>query len=390
MKNVLKLSWILLAAAVVAGCEPSDSNEDLGERLIYMPQASMLNGGTTNEYPVPLPNMSVSNYTLNEETGMMDIILGVYCSGEGKFDGYAVDVAYNEEATTAALETVANAVALPVELIKALPEKVTVPSGSRQTTFNMTVDLGTLVADHADWYDKNILAAVTISNPSKYALNESLSTTIVSITGSEFMEAPEPPAPINNLVPCGDFADASKWTIKNVNSDAVEAMRIKNGQLEIGRTTASDNNYRWICYTELPAPLEAGKWYKMAVKMNVPTPVTWYSRGIDVGFCVFGIDPSGLNDYKANPDVVFYVDTDMEAARQPPTGPLHGTQEPVNFPTVCTSCKPVELKTNGGIFQAVEGQKWVGFYLRQRNTLVEMNTFYFDDVMVYEVEEPVI
>lgn len=390
MKSLLKLSWILLAAAFVAGCEREGSTEDLGERLIYMPQASMFNGGTTNEYPVPLPNMSVPNYTLNEETGMMDIILGVYCSGEGQFDGYEVDVKYNEEATTAALETVANAVALPVELITALPEKVTVPSGSRQTTFNMTVNLAQLVADHADWYDKNIIAAVTISNPSKYKLNENLSTTIVSITGAEFMEAPEPPAPINNLVPDGGFDDASKWTIKNVNSDAEETMRIKNGQMEIGRTTASDNNYRWICYTELPEPLVAGKWYKMAAKLSVPTPVIWYSRGIDIGFCVFGVNPDGLNDYKANKDVLFYVDTDMEAARQAPTGPLHGTEGFVNFPTVCTSCNPLDLKTNGGIFQAVEGQKWVGFYLRQRNSLKEMNTFYFDDVMVYEVEEPVI
>ena len=33
---------------------------------------------------------------------------------------------------------------------------------------------------------------------------------------------------------------------------------------------------------------------------NESTPCTWYSRGIDLGFCVFGVDPSGLNDYKAN------------------------------------------------------------------------------------------
>lgn len=247
MKKALKFSWMILAAIMFAGCEPSSSDENLGERLIYMPQASMYNGGTTNEYPVPLPNMSVANYALNEETGMMDIILGVYCSGAGEFDGYKVDVAYNEAATTAALETVANAVALPTDLIEALPAEVTVPSGSRQTTFHMTVDLNTLIAEHADWYDKNIIAAVTISNPSKYKLNESLCTTIVSITGSAFMEAPEPPAPINNLVPCGDFSDASKWTIKNVNSDAVTVMNIKNGQLELSRGTASTDNYRWIC-----------------------------------------------------------------------------------------------------------------------------------------------
>ena len=92
-----------------------------------------------------------------------------------------------------------------------------------------------------------------------------------------------------------------------------------------------------------------------------------------------------MTDYKANKDKIFFVDTDMEAARQE-VGPLHGTDGYVNFPTVCTYCNPADLKTNGGIFQAVEGQEWVGFYLRQRNTLKELNPVYFDDVIIQKVE----
>lgn len=197
------------------------------------------------------------------------------------------------------------------------------------------------------------------------------------------------PAEGPNLVQCGDFETdpASHWTIKNVNGDKVNVMSFDNGCLKIERPTASDKDYRFVCYNKLSAPLEAGKWYKMSVKMSVPTACTWYARGIDLGFCVFGIDPATLNDYKANKDKIFFVDTDMENARKE-VGPLHGTESFVNFPTVCTYCNPAALKTNGGIFKAVEGQQWVGFYLRQRSSLKDLNAIYFDDVTIQQVDAP--
>lgn len=383
----------ITAAAVILSVSCSDkgkTTEELGEQLIYMPQASMYNGGITNEYPVPLEGISVPNYTISDE-GQLQIVLGVYRSGEAKLEAYDVSVSYDAAATAAAVTSIgASAVAIP-EGVFSFPDKVSVKDGERSATFYLTVDMAAIRTDHPDYYDKQIVCAVSISNPSKYKLNESLSTTVVSITGSAFIDAPEPEPTIVNLVKCGDFGtDASTyWTIKKINDDDVDVMRIRNGQLEISRdaSTPCTDNKRVVCYNHLESPLEAGKWYKMSVKISVPTPVTWYSRGIDLGFCVFGLDPAVQNDYKANKDKIFFVDTDMEAARKE-VGPLHGTDGFVNFPTVCTYCNPAELKTNGGIFQAVEGQEWVGFYLRQRNTLLDMNTVIFDDVMIYEVEEP--
>lgn len=381
----------LFAGAVLAvSCGDDKKNENLGEMLVYMPQASMYNGGITNEYPVPLEGISVPNYTISD-AGQMNIILGVYRSGEANLEAYDVTVAYDAAATAAAVSSIGEgAVAIP-EGTFSVPSSVSVTAGERSNTFYLAVDMAKIREEHADFYNKKIICAVRISNPTKYTLNESLSTTIVSITGSEFIEAPEPAPTIVNLVKCGDFGEGAStyWTIKKINDDDIDVMQIKNGQLEISRPASNPctDNKRVVCYNHLEAPLEAGKWYKMSVKMSVPTPVTWYSRGIDLGFVVFGEDPSNMNDYKVNNDKNFFVDTDMENARKE-VGPLHGTEGFVNFPTVCTYCKPAELKTNGGIFQAVAGQEWVAFYLRQRNTLLDMNTVIFDDVMIYEVDAP--
>ncbi len=389
IKALCSLAALAAAAFLTFSCK-ENGKEELGVQLVYMPQASMYNGGITNEYPVPLEGISIANYTLSEE-GEMKVVLGVTRSGEAKLEAYSVTVGYDPAATAAAVSSMGeNAVAIPDGTFS-VPSSVSVPAGERQATFYLTVDMAKIREEHKDFYNKKIICAVKISNPTKYELNNDLSTTLVSITGSEFIEAPEPAPTIVNLVKCGDFeTDASKyWTIKKINDDDVDVMQIRNGHLEISRSasTPCTDNKRVVCYNKLESPLEVGKWYKMSVKMSVPTPVTWYSRGIDLGFCVFGLDPAVQNDYKANNDKIFFVDTDMENARKD-VGPLHGTDGFVNFPTVCTYCKPAELKTNGGIFQAVAGQEWVGFYLRQRNTLLDMNTVIFDDVMIYEVDAP--
>lgn len=379
---------MVVVTLLICSCTGIDG-EELGVQLVYMPQACMYNGGISNEYPVPMTGLNIDNYNITED-GQLTIPLGVYRSGRGRLQSYSVGLSFNQSATDEALGTIKSAVALP-EGSFTIPSSVSVKDGQRDEVFHLNVDMAAIRQEHPDYYQNKLIAAFSINNPSRYELNPKLSTVIVSIDGKSFIEAPPtPPEPeLKNLVVCGDFEDNPEehWIIKNINNDPEEVMCIKNGHLEISRSSASDKDYRFVCYNKLDAPLEAGKWYKMSVKINVAVPVTWYARGIDLGFCVFGIDPATLKDYKANKDNIFFVDTDMENARKE-VGPLHGTDGFVNFPTVCTYCNPADLKTNGGVFQAVEGQQWVGFYLRQRNTLAEMNKIIFDDIVIAEVDEP--
>ena len=64
-----------------------------------------------------------------------------------------------------------------------LPSSVSCPDGKRDATFFLTVDIAYLKANA----DKDFSLPVTISDPTRYALNDKLTTTQVRIDTSELL-----------------------------------------------------------------------------------------------------------------------------------------------------------------------------------------------------------
>lgn len=184
-KLPIMLFCLIFTAMIMISCEEDDNNKEWGYAKIYMPQASILNGGlSNNNYPVPLNNnASTKNYKLDEANKILHVYLGVYRSGLEKLESYSVQVAVDNAATAAYVVGNSNRTILPSDAYT-LPEIVTVPNGEREITFYLTVDLSKLGADFSS---KSIVLVVGISNPNKYELNESLSKTTVIINGSFFL-----------------------------------------------------------------------------------------------------------------------------------------------------------------------------------------------------------
>ncbi|TDO03444.1 DUF1735 domain-containing protein [Sunxiuqinia elliptica] len=217
MKYTLKYSTLivcLLSLFLFIQCEEDDSAKDWGVVKVYMPQASILDGGVTNNYPVPLENNPLTqNYKLDTISNTLDITLGVYRSALKALEAYSVDVIVRPDTVAHLIETeeIKKAVLLPAD-VYSLPESVSVVDGQRETSFSLQIDVQKLTDNYPELGGMKLVLAVGITNPSKYELNQSLSTTIIIIDSREFM----PAAPIQNYVAGGDMSEESmqywQWT----------------------------------------------------------------------------------------------------------------------------------------------------------------------------------
>ncbi|MDR1681846.1 MAG: DUF1735 domain-containing protein, partial [Candidatus Symbiothrix sp.] len=204
---------LMIMAAALYSCEPDDNEKEWGNTKVYMPQAAILDGGLSNNYPVPLNNnASTNNYKVDSETNTLKIVLGVYRSGLQELQAFSVDVAADLSATATAVPAVTKGIALPTD-VYSLPGKVSVDGGKRESIFYLDVDLNKLINDYPDYNTKQMVLVVAISNPSQYELNTNLAKTTVIIDGASFM-------PVRKIVQGGDFEAGSEayWTFLNTNA----------------------------------------------------------------------------------------------------------------------------------------------------------------------------
>ena len=185
--------FLLLFILAVFSCrKQDDAQKEWGAPLIYMPQAAILNGGTNNQYPVPLfNNASTNNYTVDSAAGVLTIPLSVYRSGLQALNGYSVNIQAFPDTTNEIIAEagIPDAVLLPAD-VYTLPENISVPSGKREAGFSLTIDLKKLIAEYPDYYFNKMVLEVGISDPSAYDLNMALSKTTVILDGKSFMPAP--------------------------------------------------------------------------------------------------------------------------------------------------------------------------------------------------------
>lgn len=172
MKNISIFFFVLLLACGAASCRKADSERPWGSAVIYMPQANynpyvVPNGGTAQQ--------SNKNYRVDKDAGKVRIFLGAYRAGLEELQGWTVNVS----AGTVPL----NGTTLLPDGSYSLPSSVSCPDGKRDVTFFLTVDIAYLKANA----DKDFSLPVTISGPTRYALNEKLVTSRVRIDTSELL-----------------------------------------------------------------------------------------------------------------------------------------------------------------------------------------------------------
>ncbi|WEK33576.1 MAG: DUF5013 domain-containing protein [Candidatus Pseudobacter hemicellulosilyticus] len=181
MKLYTTLCFLFLLA-VLSGCEKDDSKIAYGNNTIFMPQAQLKSGGVDASYPVPSGvDSSTYNYQTDRTAGKLKVILGANISGPGA-EGYSVSISVNTDTIQQILDAgvypAATYLPMPASLYS-LPEKLTVPAGTRGGTFTLDLDIEQLKLEQ--YVGKHLLLAVKISDPSNYELLTKLTTTIVVV-----------------------------------------------------------------------------------------------------------------------------------------------------------------------------------------------------------------
>ncbi len=252
-------SFIFAALLLLASCVKDTGIYDYGIDKVYMPQASIHNGGINNDYPVPINlGNGIENYTFDTTTKELKILLSVYKSGKDPAQSFEVEVYADDDSTASAVSASGQRQALPSD-VYSLPSSVNVSQGTRESSFFLTVDVAKLIEEYPDYSIKKLTLVVGIKNPTAYELNESLSRTVVLIDASAFMPAP-------SIVKGGDMSAGSEeyWTILNlIDNSSVEAGTVSfvNGRMTLSNGNGSVNKNTAIYQ---PITLTQGQRYRLS------------------------------------------------------------------------------------------------------------------------------
>ncbi|MGN6509381.1 MAG: hypothetical protein ACTHLD_07955 [Chitinophaga sp.] len=149
---------VLFAGLLAAGCEKDDKNTAFGETVLYMPQATV---GAS--YNVPSgADEATRNYKLDEASGKIKVILGVYRSGLGRDGAITVQVGTDADTvqkmiTSGTLD--AGAHLLMPAAAYSLPDAVNLPAGEGSVPFYLDLD----AAELKNYPGKILALAVNIS-----------------------------------------------------------------------------------------------------------------------------------------------------------------------------------------------------------------------------------
>jgi len=202
-KQILVIAGVFSVLFFFTSCEEDDNKKTWGIPMIYMPQASSVDGGTTHNYPVPLVgNIPTQNYVVDSVANTINIMLGVDRSGMQELDSFSVKIAPDIAATSAAVSSISKGIELPSD-VYTLPSQISVAKGQREGIFYLQIDLNKLLAEYPSYAKNKMVLVVGISDPTNYELNENLAKTTVIIDGSSFMPMPK-------IVEGGDFEAGSE------------------------------------------------------------------------------------------------------------------------------------------------------------------------------------
>jgi hypothetical protein len=226
LKNTIWFTIAVIASALqITSCQKDASKLAYGFSKIYMPQSIINSGGVNNNYPVPSgTDSSTYNYLVDEAKGKVNIILGAVLSGPGK-DAYGVDITTNSDTvrqlfTSGVIDTGTYKV-MPAAMYT-LPAHLDVPSGKKDATFYLSIDLAALKA--TQYEGKKLILAVALTNPSNYSLNKAIATTIVIIDvdalvigpateiTTQYIQNPGYSFIASSIDPSGHWGTLAAWT----------------------------------------------------------------------------------------------------------------------------------------------------------------------------------
>ncbi|GIZ15679.1 DUF1735 domain-containing protein [Capnocytophaga catalasegens] len=257
----LSILFALFTAIYVVSCDSKDAFDQEGLMSIYMPQASMLNGGFSNLYPVPFENGNIENYTLEETTKQMKIVLGVKNSGRSK-NGFSVNVVADMETTNSVVadQQVENAVMLPEDTYS-FPQSVSVEPGNNEKSFFLHVNMKKIADEYPEYFEKKMVLAIKITNNSN--INSKLATTIIVIDGSKLLPTPPPP-PIDTMLK-GDAWKILPQNIGGVTGDT--DIKIIDGRNIHYSSGAVAGRFNHVIYQ--PVEVVAGETYTYDMMIDI-------------------------------------------------------------------------------------------------------------------------
>jgi hypothetical protein len=328
-KLINKILTSVFMMVIFASCDGDVNDVKWGDSKVYMPQASMLNGGVTNNFPVPFTSSNIKNHEIDNNTNSLKIVLGVYRSGLKDLEAFSVKVTVNQDSTNSVVNKTIKGIALPTDTYT-LPTEVSVKDGERSAVFYLTVDVNKLLTKYPSYATKKMCLVVEISEPTKYELNNSLSRTNVIITGSAFM-----PAPI--ILQDGDFGTGSelKWLTASHDGDLPaisDAVKIANGVLTMNYGTGTVTRTITVYH---PVTLVKGVKYKFSASAK-------WTGGKSAEFYFIGssLKPTdGVGYSKTNSVHNFFTGLDVWMAAP-------------NFSTAGSGTFPQAGKYQGGIAQS--------------------------------------
>lgn len=230
-KNILIIPLLVaLGIMGLVSCEKAASELPYGSSVIYMPQAILKSGGVDNSFPVPSGVDSATfNYIIDRPGKKVHVLLGAALSGP-ESGAYKVDIQVNNDTIQQLLNTgiynPGSYMLMPASLYT-LPATLDVAEGSRSNAFQLSLDIDQL--KQPVYAGKFLLLAVKIANPSRYTINNQLSTTVVVLDVNTLVIGPRKDFvggdyiknPGNPFVANGFMAGSTRWgNLLNWNANA--------------------------------------------------------------------------------------------------------------------------------------------------------------------------
>lgn len=217
MKTAYKTLLLTLGLALLTACGKEDAVKDYGFARVYIPQATVT--GIDNSYPIPLGPFyrnSVYACSFDQDSGMLDVVVGVIRSGYfARQEAYSVSLTFSEALTAAKLKALEEAgtpaAGLPLAVCS-IPDGISVPEGESGATCRLRVDLKALAAQRSSFYAdgqyRKLVLGLEISQlqgPDHYSLaDQNTSVVILLDLGSEHWDsvtADKPESLVRSLFP---------------------------------------------------------------------------------------------------------------------------------------------------------------------------------------------
>jgi hypothetical protein len=175
--NRLNSLLILCAIVTFVSCEKDISADKIGIENVYIPQ-SISKSTSDNNYAVPgnINYGDAKNFKDDETSNKVLVYLGVSKSGKEDTQPFTVAISSRADTINTLITKGAGFVLLPTTAYT-IPANVSLAAGQSTVGFNMVIDKPTLKT----YAGKKVAACVTLSNPSKYSLNDQAKKVIIII-----------------------------------------------------------------------------------------------------------------------------------------------------------------------------------------------------------------